>query len=415
MKKERSTGPRKKDLHAVYAFGIFSMALIDIFVLLIPIFAKDSLGMSDGQIGTLVGARSLLSLFLSIHGGALMDRFGTRRITLIFTGSVILFGPLFPFLSTFWALFLLQVLSGFAISLGWSGAQTLIARIAEGDAEYIGRFSTFARIGTTIAPIFAGLLFDLGGAWLAYCFGTLWAVIAFFTLWRVPEPNPPEETNTDKNSFRISDIMPRLSDYTATFALMAIPAVAFTAIAMLVRNSTYGVQTTIYVTYAQDAGLTATKIGLLFAAIELAGAIGSWYSGRIMRSFDPIRVLMLTTFITVTLVSATPLIGGFGTTVWTIFALLLIGQVFRGITQGVSQPILFSVQAISVTREQQGTVVGLRQTMNRLGGVILPPIIGFVSDYYGREESFFIIGGGLLVLLFGLGLYSRFVPKITPP
>ena len=83
--------------------------------------------------------------------------------------------------------------------------------------------------------------------------------------------------------------------------------------------------------------------------------------------------------------------------------------------QGVSQPILFSVQAISVTREQQGTVVGLRQTMNRLGGVILPPIIGFVSDYYGREESFFIIGGGLLVLLFGLGLYSRFVPKITPP
>ena len=142
------------------------MALIDIFVLLIPIFAKESLGMSDGEIGSLVGARSLLSLFLSIHGGALMDRFGTRRITLIFTGTVIICGPLFPLLSTFWALFILQVISGFAISLGWSGAQTLIARVAEGDAEYIGRFSTFARVGTTIAPIFAGFLFDLGGAFL---------------------------------------------------------------------------------------------------------------------------------------------------------------------------------------------------------------------------------------------------------
>ena len=84
MTREISKGPSKKDLHAVYAFGIFSMALIDIFVLLIPIFAKESLGMSDGEIGSLVGARSLLSLFLSIHGGALMDRFGTRRITLIF-------------------------------------------------------------------------------------------------------------------------------------------------------------------------------------------------------------------------------------------------------------------------------------------------------------------------------------------
>ncbi|MGY8720091.1 MAG: MFS transporter, partial [Verrucomicrobiia bacterium] len=151
MTQENPTGPSKKDLHAVYAFGIFSMALIDIFVLLIPIFAKESLGMLDSEIGLLVGARSLLSLFLSIHGGALMDRFGTRRVTLMFTGTVILCAPLFPLLSTFWALFALQVISGFAISLGWSGAQTLIARVAQGDAEYIGRFSAFARIGTTIA------------------------------------------------------------------------------------------------------------------------------------------------------------------------------------------------------------------------------------------------------------------------
>ena len=409
-------GPSKKDLHAVYAFGIFSMALIDIFVLLIPIFAKESLGMSDGEIGILVGARSLLSLFLSIHGGALMDRFGTRRITLMFTGTVILCAPLFPLLSTFWALFALQVISGFAISLGWSGAQTLIARVAHGDAEYIGRFSTFARIGTTIAPICAGFLFDVGGAWFAYGFGMLWAIGAVYALWRAPEPNPPpdrETTPEDVPKFKLMDIMPKLSDYTATFALMAIPAVAFTAMAMLVRNSTYGIQTTVYVTYAQDAGLTATKIGLLFAAIEMAGAIGSWYSGRIMRRFDPIRVLVVTTFITVSLVSATPLLGGLGSTTWSIFGFLLIGQLFRGMTQGVSQPILFSVQAISVTRDQQGTVVGLRQTMNRFGGIIIPPIIGFTSDFYGREESFYIVGGGLLVMLLGLAIYARSVPRIA--
>jgi len=341
-----------------------------------------------------------------------MDRLGTRRITLIFTGTVIICGPLFPLLSTFWALFILQVISGFAISLGWSGAQTLIARVAEGDAEYIGRFSTFARIGTTIAPIFAGFLFDLGGAWLAYGFGTFWAVGAVYALWRAPEPNPTPNRSESIPQFRMMDIMPKISDYTATFALMAIPAVAFTAVAMLVRNSTYGIQTTVYVTYAQDAGLTATKIGLLFAAIEMAGAVGSWYSGRIMRRFNPIRVLVVTTFITVSLVSATPVLGGFGSTTWSIFGFLLIGQLARGITQGVSQPILFSVQAIIVTKDQQGTVVGLRQTMNRFGGIVIPPLIGFTSDIYGREESFYIVGGGLLVMLLALAIYARFVPKI---
>jgi sugar phosphate permease len=82
-------------------------------------------------------------------------------------------------------------------------------------------------------------------------------------------------------------------------------------------------------------------------------------------------------------------------------------------TQGVSQPILFSVQAISVTRDQQGTVVGLRQTMNRFGGIIIPPIIGFTSDFHGREESFYIVGGGLLVMLLALAIYARSVPRIA--
>ncbi|MBK19924.1 MAG: hypothetical protein CMM52_13915 [Rhodospirillaceae bacterium] len=412
-----SAGPSKKDLHSVYAFGIFSMALIDIFVLLIPIFAKESLGMSDGEIGTLVGARSILSLFLSIHGGALMDRYGTRRITLMFTGAVVICGPIFPLLSTFWALLVLQAISGFAISLGWSGAQTLIARIADGDAEYIGRFSTFARIGTTIAPIFAGLLFDIGGAWLAYGFGTVWAACAFYALWRTPEPNPRSRVKNavENPKFRLSDIMPKVSDYRASFALMAIPAVAFTAVAMLVRNSTYNLQTSIYVTYSYDAGLTATKIGLLFAAIEMAGAFGSWYSGRAMRKFDPINFLVLTTFVTVSLIAATPLIGGMGEGAWAIFGCLLIGQVIRGYMQGVSQPILFSVQAISVTKEQQGIVVGLRQTMNRFGGIVIPPIAGFTSDFYGREESFYIVGGGLLFILLCLAVYGHFVPRIATP
>ena len=139
-------GPDPTALRTAYTFGIFSMALIDVFVFLIPVYAGISLGMSDGQIGTLVGARSFISFFLSIHAGVLMDRFGVRRITLIFTGIVVVCAPLFPLMTTFQSLLLLQVISGFAISMAWSGGQTLIARIAEGDAEYIGRFSSFARM-----------------------------------------------------------------------------------------------------------------------------------------------------------------------------------------------------------------------------------------------------------------------------
>jgi hypothetical protein len=73
--------------------------------------------------------------------------------------------PVFPLLPWFWPLLLLQIVNGGALQFAWSGSQTLIAQLAEGEAEYLGRFSFFARIGTTAAPVIAGVAWDFGGAW----------------------------------------------------------------------------------------------------------------------------------------------------------------------------------------------------------------------------------------------------------
>ena len=102
--------------------------------------------MSASKIGMLVGARSLLAVFLSIHVGVLMDRFGTRRVTLFFVWTAMALAPVFPLLPWFWPLLLLQIVNGGALQFAWSGSQTLIAQLAEGEAEYLGRFSFFARI-----------------------------------------------------------------------------------------------------------------------------------------------------------------------------------------------------------------------------------------------------------------------------
>jgi len=144
----------------------------------------------------------------------------------------------------------------------------------------------------------------------------------------------------------------------------------------------------------------------------LAAGVGSWFSGRVMRRFEASRVLVVTTMVTICLVCATPLLSGITSAFWGIFAILVIAQMARGATQGISQPILFAVQAKSVGRHQQGAVVGLRQTMNRLGGITIPPFIGFLSDTYGREQSFYAMGAILLTVCFGLALYARRVPPI---
>ena len=161
---------------SLYVAGPFSMGYVDFFTFLIPLYGL-SLGLNASEIGILVGARSIVALFLSIHIGVLMDRFGTRRVTLFFVWTGMALAPLFPLVPGFWALLLLQLVNGAAVSFAWSGAQTLIAQLAEGDAGYIGKFSFFARLGSTTAPILAGAVWDFGGAWPAYLLGAAWGAV----------------------------------------------------------------------------------------------------------------------------------------------------------------------------------------------------------------------------------------------
>lgn len=377
----------------LYVVGLFSMGYVDFYIFLMPLYCL-SLGMSASEVGIIVGARSALAVFLSIHVGVLMDRFGTRRVTLFFVWVGICLAPIFPLVPWFWPLLLLQVVNGGALSFAWSGSQTLIAQIAEGDAGYIGRFSFFARIGTSVAPIIVGLVWDFGGAWPAYLIGAFWGAVLTIALLRAPEAEvAPHEGQAEHVAprFRARDALPRLSDYIACFGLLAIPAVVATMAIMLLRNATNGVQFSLYVVYLDGIGMTGTLIGVLFAAIEIASGFGSLAAGRAMRLGDPQRTMLRGTVLSILFICATPFLGG-------IFALLLLAQAGRGWLQGVVQPIMFSVQAKAVGRYRQGSVVGLRQTTNRLSSIIIPPIMGAIADWWGMTESFVVLGVFLLLL-----------------
>ena len=68
---------------------------------------------------------------------------------------------------------------------------------------------------------------------------------------------------------------------------------------------------------------------------------------------------------------------------------------------------MFSVQAKAVGRYRQGLVVGLRQTMNRLAAIVIPPVMGAIADRWGAGESFVILGALLLLLSVPVALITR--------
>jgi MFS family permease len=400
---------RPDRLTSLYVAGPFSMGYVDFYTFLIPLYGL-SLGLDASEIGILVGARSALAMFLSIHIGSLMDRIGTRKVTLFFVWTAMALSLLFPLMPGFWPLLLLQLVNGAAVSFAWSGAQTLIAQLAEGDPRYLGKFTFFARLGSTTAPVLAGAVWDFGGAWPAYLLGVAWGAVLTVTLLCAPEAEffgPRREDGTGRPRFRARDAWPRASDYVNSILLIAIPAIALSMAIISMRNTTYSIQTSVYVVYLDRVGLVGTTIGILFAAAEIASGFGALFAGRAMRLGNAQRTMLSGTALSILLIGVTPVVGG-------IFALLLLFQVVRGWLEGVIQPLVLSVQARAVGRHQQGAVVGLRQTGQRLTSILIPPLMGAIADHWGVSQSFFILGALMLLLCVPLALVIRRVAQQPP-
>ena len=109
-------------------------------------------------------------------------------------------------------------------------------------------------------------------------------------LLRTPEAEsflPQPAAGTNRRRFRVRDIWPRASDYLNSIMLIAIPAVAVSMAVITMRNTTYSLQTSVYVVYLDQIALVGTTIGLLFAASEIASGFGSLFAGRAMRLGEP--------------------------------------------------------------------------------------------------------------------------------
>jgi MFS family permease len=400
MKDATHSPSRPRNLYTSYVIGLCALGMSDLYVVIVPLFAL-AIGCSATEVGILTGARAFLPTIMAIHGGSLMDRMGTRRVLLWCSGLTAVLVAVIPALPYFWPLLFLQLFSGLFMTYTWIGAQALVAHLCHGDAVILGRFNFVVRIGTICAPVLVGLLWDFGGAWPTFGMVALWSVIMGILTWFVPEPNA---SVTETKSPSLREVLPTLSDYTRTFALFAIPVIAFTIIIGALRNGSTGLQVSIYVVYLESIGLQGTGIGILFAVLEASMALASLSVGSVRRLGSSNLVIIGTAITAIVSIAVTPFLGG-------VLGLLIIAAVIRGGAQGFMLPILASVQSKTAGKDYQGAIVGLRLSVNRVTTVVLPPIVGAMADLWGMEAGF-VAGGGILIAgVLAMSLYVARKPE----
>ena len=106
---DKTSRPPLKDLIPTYIAAPFGNGLFDAILIIVPLFAL-SLGATPPQIGLIVGARYAMPLFFGIHGGAMVDRLGAKRMALIYGFITLALVPLYPLMTWFPALLTLQLM-----------------------------------------------------------------------------------------------------------------------------------------------------------------------------------------------------------------------------------------------------------------------------------------------------------------
>jgi MFS family permease len=375
---------------ALYGTSFFSLSIVPMSSLVVPLWALD-LGASPLWIGIAVGARSLLPMLLSIHGGVLMDRLGTRRVMLFFALLTLVAFPLYPLLPSLTALVALQLVTGLSQGLSWVGSQTLYGQFTRGSPKHAGRVTFFTNAGAFAGPLIAGVAWSVAGAIGAFVLLTVWSLALLVTVLVLPRT-----VDRPIKTVSVREIMPRLSDYGRAFALCAIPVVALVMVFTFLRIAVAGMQSSFYVVHLERVGLTGTAIGVLLGCANFVASPAALVTPP-KRLIKPAWLMVVASVGSILFMTVTPL--------FTEFVPLLVLAALYGAAGGIGFPTLLSLLSNAVDPHVQGMSVGLRTTINRVASLVVPVVMGGIAEAWNIETSFFIVGGVLLMIVAGTAYF----------
>ena len=391
---------------AVYGIGLFSTSMFYMSAIVVPLWIA-SIEQSVFLIGVALGARHFLPLFLSIHGGVLMDRLGGRRVMVFFAAIGVAVPLLFPVMPIIWAALVLQMISGLVDAMGWLGAQTLIGQHMKGSTVYTGRLSYTCRAGHLIAPPAIGWVWDVGGPIWGFVGLSLWCVGTLLCSLALPAARNPASPDSDDPPprVRVADVMPRVSDYVGAFRLVAVPAIALVVMCSMMTHVGASVHSTFYVVYLGDQGINGTQIGLLLSASSVAAAGGALIASWTARRIRPYWLMLGAILTSILAVAVTPLLG--------LFVLLVVASAVRGASNGLTQPMVISTVLRAVEPEKRGSAAGIRATFNRVASIVSPILMGAVAELTGIVNAFYFVGAMAIVLIGLLAIHVARSPVLS--
>lgn len=389
-------------------------------------------------IAFILASRQVLTVCLSVYGGALMDSFGSRRVIIAFGLLGAASAMAYPFLPSafgavwggdnggdpaLWfivALVAVQMISGYVEGNCWIGTQALVSQALRGHPVYAGRMIFIARLGGILGPLLMGPAWDLWGSWGGFGVLSLWiacgAAAAIFIPRQLGAMAQAAQTATEDTTSGTAGENPsataapkaRGTGFGQTLRLLLIPAVALVIMLTVLRQAGSGIHTSFYVIWLdKEIGLSGTLIGGLLATANVASALSALSTGFCARHFPAHWLLIVTIGMAILGTAIVPALGS-------VYVLLMMAICIRGLGQGVNLPMMITVLAQNVPLGLQGRITALRVAFNRGGGALVPLAAGAIAEVVGIGNSFYIIGAAGFIMLAVLAVWVARSPAFGP-
>lgn len=345
----------------------------------VPLFAA-SLDVGYLGVGVVAAAVGLLPIFFALPVGSLTDRWGVRPMVAVGAATnAVGFSLLFLFPSVP-VILVTQLLAGFSNLLVTLSTQTHVGTLGKGRAaeRNFGTFTLFASIGQIGGPLVGGVIIGLGGFHAAFATAaTLSTLCCSAALLLLPVTEPSATPR------RASAAPRRAWEYLKTRdTQLAILASCLMAIPEILRTSFLPL-------YLGEVVLLPTAfVGYVLAVFSVAGLISKSVLPRVVARYG--RQVMLFAFVTGCALAllALPLTS----TLWVVIVI----TASMGLTFGLGRPLSMAMAANAAKPGEEGFVVALRLSGNRVADFVLPVVFGTAASIAGIGAAF-VVGGVLLL------------------
>ena len=344
-------------------------------------------------LGFLIASYPFAQFFGAPILGAIADRYGRRPVLLLSLLGAAFGYALFAFglvIGSVWLLFFSRILAGFMAG-NLAVVKSIIVDISDKKSmvKNFGLIGMGFGLGFILGPFIGGNLANPNlVSWFnpatPFWFATiLLAVNICFVYFRIPE------TLSSPSHIHITP----WTGFVNIKKALSMPTLNMIFISYFLFMFGFSFFTQFFPVYMHDKfNATPSQIGTLFAFLGIWIAIAQGFLVRLFTSIKPANILRFTFFFGSVLV----LLHIFPTKIWMLFVI----APFMAINNGLNMPNVSALLSSHATKESQGEIMGIEQSLLSLAMTIPAVISGFVITYGTSLTivlgSFFIFFGWLV-------------------